>query len=913
MNVTMYKFRNYPLKLKLLLVPAVATLSFAAYLIYSSLVLSGGNALLKEIRDTQFPILYAAGENLKSFEGVVESLNTAAATGEVEFLDAAQSKAAEIRSRYATLSMIATTHRDKIKKLEAGFNEYYALAYDVAQGMSGRTDMPDLEQIMKLRDLRDSYSADAVAYRDLANAEFQETIRKTIGRSARAQGSGAIIGSIMLLVIAALTLLVNRGIVVLEEEVENRNRMLLSANRELERDIQKLQEAEDARSHAEAASQIKDAFLANMSHELRTPMNAVIGLSHLCLQTDLSVKQQDYLHKIHGSAKSLLGILNDILDVSKIEAGKMEMDMTPFSLEEVMGNLATIVGIKSQEKNLVFLLETAPDVPTHLIGDPLRLGQVLINLAGNAVKFTEKGKVIIRAGLESEQGDQVTLRFTVEDTGIGMSQKQIDSLFRPFTQADSSITRKFGGTGLGLSISKRLIEMMDGTIRVESEPGAGSKFVFTANFFKADQQTGRNRPEPGLLRGLRVLAVDDNEIILLYIKNYLETFAVEVSIADNAADALDAVRRANAAGRPFELLILDWKMPLMNGIALAGKLREMDDLSVRPKVLLITGYGQNEIPVQEAARVVDGILEKPFQQSKLFEAVANVLGLDNPENGEFCILGAAFNPALDIQLRGARLLLVEDDEINQQVAREMLEGYGINVTIAENGEEALNELQQGQFDGVLMDMQMPVMDGFSTTRAIRNFPQYAGLPIIALTANVMVSEQNAILAAGMNDHIGKPIDPDRLATVLAKWIHPVRTTETVAPSEAAPASVPPAAAETLPELPGVKVELSVRRIGGNVDLYYSLLGKFRENQKDVVTKIRESLLAGDAKTAERLAHTLRGSAGTLGAELLQSQAEQLENSIRNGSSGGDETLLAQIDRETGNLIAKIDRAIEARS
>jgi CheY-like chemotaxis protein len=275
-------------------------------------------------------------------------------------------------------------------------------------------------------------------------------------------------------------------------------------------------------------------------------------------------------------------------------------------------------------------------------------------------------------------------------------------------------------------------------------------------------------------------------------------------------------------------------------------------------------------------------------------------------------LGAALNPALDIQLHGARLLLVEDDEINQQVAREMLEGHGISVTIAENGEEAMNKLQQEQFDGVLMDMQMPVMDGFSTTRAIRNFPQYAGLPVIALTANVMVSEQNAILAAGMNDHIGKPIDPDRLATVLAKWIHPVRTAETVAPAEAAPASVPPAAVATLPDLPGVKVELSVRRIGGNVDLYYSLLGKFRENQKDVAAKIRETLLAGDATTAERLAHTLRGSAGTLGAELLQSLAGQLENSIRNGSSGGDETLLAQIDRETGNLIAKIDRAIEAR-
>ena len=908
----MHKFRYYPLKVKLLLVPAVATLSFAAYLIYSSQVLSGGNSLLKEIRDTQFPILQAAGENIKNFEGVVESLNTAAATGDADFLDGAKLKAAEILHRYETLEQLDVNHKVEIRKLKSAFNDFYALAFDVAQRMSGNTDLPSSQQIIRLRVLRDTYSMGAVSYRDKADKEFQETIRKAIERSDGAQNSGALIGSIMMLVIAVLTLLVNRGIVVLEGEVENRNKMLMAANNELVHDILKLKEAEDARSHAEAVSQIKDAFLANMSHELRTPMNAVIGLSHLCLQTDMTGKQHDYLQKIHGSAKALLGILNDILDVSKIEAGKMEMDRIPFELENVMGNLATIVGVRSQEKNLEFLLETAPNVPSSLIGDPLRLGQVLINLAGNAVKFSEKGEVIIRADLEQDEGDHVTLRFTVKDTGIGMKQKEIDNLFRPFTQADTSITRKFGGTGLGLTISKRLIEMMGGSIWVESTPGTGSKFMFTVRFDKAEQQVNHDQSELKALRGLRVLVVDDNESILIFVKQYLETFTFDVAIADNAPDALNAVRKANDEGKPFGLVILDWKMPNMSGLELARKLRGMDDLRIKPKILLITGYGQNELPLREMDQVVDGILEKPFQQSKLFEAVTRISGWDNLATGKFRIMGPHFNPVLASQFRGAKILLVEDDEINQQVAREMLESYGIIVTIAVNGEEAMAVLKDERFDGVLMDMQMPVMDGLSAAREIRKDAQYANMPIIALTANVMISEQNEILAAGMNDHVGKPIDPDHLVATLAKWVHPSRTAGKSAPQESVPQEVPASAAETLPNLPGVKVAASVRRIGGNVVLYYLLLEKFKTNQLQVVSQIREAMAANDAKTAERLAHTLRGIAGTLGAETLQGQAERLESCFKNGSFDDVESLLAQVGQGVADLIAQIDQAIAAR-
>jgi len=904
----MSKFSNYPLKLKLLLVPSVAVFSFVAYLIYSSLVLSGGNAILKEIRDSEFPILYAAGENLKSFEGVVESLNTAAATGEADYLDASKAKASEILSRYEMLEQIDSIHTTDIEKLKSEFNAFYALAFDVAKRMSAKSNMPDQQQIKNMRDLRNSYSMAAMSYRDLAEKEFQETIKKALGRSESAQVSGAVIGSLMLFVIAALTLLVNRGIVVLERVVENRNRMLLSVNSELEEEIQKLKAAEDARSHAEAANQIKDEFLANMSHELRTPMNAVIGLSHLCLQTNLSGKQQDYLEKIHSSARSLLGILNDILDISKIEAGKMEVDKIPFELEEVMDNLSTILSTKCQEKHLEFILESAQGVPPFVIGDPLRLGQVLINLAGNAVKFTEKGEVSVLAELDKFAGDHVSLRFTVKDTGIGMSQNEIDKLFQPFTQADSSITRKFGGTGLGLTISKRLVEIMGGNIRVESTPGLGSKFIFTISFLKAEQPV--DQPGAGLTdwSDMHVLAVDDSERSLQILKNHLESFSFEVTVANNGRDALSAARKANKDGRPISLAILDWKMPLMDGLEIAHELRAMPELSIKPKVLLISNSGLHEMTPFLESHLVDGILEKPFQQRKLFEAVTKLSGINPSATGTFRITGAQFNMELVAQVRGARLLLVEDNEINQQVARELLESFGIQVVIAENGEEALARLKEEYFDGVLMDMQMPVMDGVTATREIRKNPQLANMPIIALTANVFVREQNEFLAAGMNDHIGKPIDPDHLIATLAKWVRPRRTAERSLPPQTVPSTTP----VPLPDLPGVKVAQSVRRIGGNVALYYSLLEKFRTNEKDVVLKIREALISNDLKTSERLAHTLKGIAGTLGAESLQNQAEILEKNFKDGAVSNVETVMINIEQELETLIGKIDIAIGSR-
>jgi signal transduction histidine kinase/DNA-binding response OmpR family regulator len=901
----MKKFYEFSLTWKLLLVPVVATLSFSAYLVYSTLVLSDGNALLRGVRDTNFQILDAAGKNLNGSQGVVEALNSAAATGELDFLEVATGKASEILGRYDLLKSLDTAHTAELDKLKAGFDLFFSQAYDVANRMATKTDMPDSSQLLAMKHARDAYMFSTQTYKDRAEKEFHETIARAITRSEHAQQSGAVIGTLMVLVIAALTTLVTRGVVLLEKSVAERNKMLAEVNRDLEHEVHKLKEAEEAKSHAEAASQIKDEFLANMSHELRTPMNAIIGLSHLCMQTDMSGKQHDYLQKIHGSGKSLLGILNDILDVSKIEAGKLELDRTSFELEEVMDNLAIIVGNQSEDKNLEFLIETAQNVPSTLIGDSLRLGQVLINLAGNAVKFTEKGEVVVRVELDHEAGEQVTLRFSVNDTGIGMTQKEIARLFQPFTQADTSITRKFGGTGLGLTISQRLIEMMGGKIWVESVPGAGSKFIFTARFKKAEIQRGYRQSLLNDMRGLRVLAVDDSESSLHILKSYLESFTFDVTAVRNGLDALEVVRQANDEGRPLGLAIIDWKMPVMDGIALAQKIRALPNLHVVPKILLISAHGQSEMALQSTGQAIDGILAKPFQQSKLFDAIARVSGRDGVATGKFKI-AAQFNQALVSKIRGARLLLVEDNPINQQVARELLENLGVTVCIAENGEEAIALLKEEAFDGVLMDMQMPVMDGVTATREIRKNPKFASLPIIALTANVMISEQNEFLDAGMNDHIGKPIDPDRLVATLARWVRPGQAASTLS---AQPLQVPE---EALPQLPGVDVAQSVRLVGGRVAVYYSLLGRFRVEEQNTGKRIRDALAVSDMKAAERLAHTLKSIAGTLGAKALQEQAALMEGCIKGNDLSELESCLGVLERELASFITCIDEALAAR-
>ncbi len=662
-----------------------------------------------------------------------------------------------------------------------------------------------------------------------------------------------------------------------EREMEGVNRQLAERTRQ-----------------AEEANRSKSEFLANMSHEIRTPLNAIIGMTHLISQTALNIRQRDQLFKIHSSAELLLGIINDVLDFSKIEAGMLEIESVPFDLSDALEHISAIISDKAKEKNLELLYSVSPDAPRVLIGDPLRLSQVILNLLANAVKFTQRGQVVLSVSVASvaDSGNVAVIRFSVADSGVGITEEQMKKLFNPFSQADASTTRRHGGTGLGLVLCKRLVELMKGTIQGVSEPGKGSVFSFELPLGFEEGAYPSRQPVPVELRGLRALVVDDNDVSLGVMKAMLESFSFSVTVADSVRAAVEELERASfSLNNRYRLVLMDWRMPDMDGITGARLIINDKKIPNLPVILMASAYMDEAVSEQAREAGVKHFLHKPIQPSKLLGAISEAFGVE--AFGSDRRAKKRGSADLTTRLRGSMVLLVDDNAINREVGRALLVGAGMVVVSAKSGGECIEILEGSPvpFDAVLMDIQMPEMDGYETTRIIRRNPRFGELPIIALTAHAMAEEKRKCIEAGMNDHVSKPIQPDTLSKVLAKWLVPKQAPKGRTSAEGGVAHDPGGTtvadgggeAGLLPSsVPGLNLERFINRCGGDELLAFRLLRTFLSDQSGAAEKVFAALGKQDAGSIAQIAHLLKGVAGNLAAHDLENAAGLLERAAVDG-------------------------------